>query len=118
MAIGMPQLLLILILALVIFGPKKLPDLGASLGKTIREFRDSTKDITDSIAKPIKEITDELAKPIQEINKEVVAPLKESMEGLDLNLSVDIANPLQSVTDSMTSIGKDISSSFTSDGKK
>ena len=37
-----PELLLILVAALVIFGPKRLPDIGASLGKTIKEFRKST----------------------------------------------------------------------------
>lgn len=40
--LGMPELILILILALVFFGPAKLPELGAAIGKTIREFRQST----------------------------------------------------------------------------
>ena len=39
--VGPLELLIILIIALVIFGPKRLPDLGRSLGKGMREFRDS-----------------------------------------------------------------------------
>lgn len=42
--LGMPELILILIIALVIFGPSKLPEMGASIGKAIREFRNATKD--------------------------------------------------------------------------
>lgn len=42
--LGMPELILILVIALVIFGPSKLPELGSSVGKTIREFRKCTQD--------------------------------------------------------------------------
>ena len=42
--LGMPELILILIIALVIFGPSKLPEMGASIGKAIREFRNATKE--------------------------------------------------------------------------
>ena len=44
---GMPELLLILLVALVIFGPKKLPELGATLGKAIREFRKASEEWTE-----------------------------------------------------------------------
>lgn len=40
--LGMPELVLILIIALVIFGAKNLPDIGRSLGKSIQEFRNAT----------------------------------------------------------------------------
>ena len=42
--LGMPELILILVIALVIFGPSKLPEMGASVGKAIREFRSAPKD--------------------------------------------------------------------------
>jgi sec-independent protein translocase protein TatA len=41
--IGWPGLLLILIIALVIFGPRKLPEIGRALGETVREFQNSVK---------------------------------------------------------------------------
>lgn len=45
--IGFPGLILILILALVIFGPKKLPELGRAVGQTFKEFKNSTKGLID-----------------------------------------------------------------------
>lgn len=41
--IGMPGLILILIVALVIFGPNKLPEIGRAFGKSIREFKKATE---------------------------------------------------------------------------
>lgn len=45
--IGIPGLMLILVLALIIFGPKKLPELGRAVGQTFREFKNSTKGLID-----------------------------------------------------------------------
>ena len=42
--IGVPELLVILVIALVVFGPGKLPDVGKALGKSIREFKSASKD--------------------------------------------------------------------------
>ena len=39
--IGLPELMIILVIALIVLGPKKLPDFGRSLGKGMREFKDS-----------------------------------------------------------------------------
>ncbi len=46
--IGTPGLIVILLALLLIFGPKKLPELGQSIGKTIREFKKATSDLTES----------------------------------------------------------------------
>ena len=48
--VGPLEILLVLIVALVVFGPKKLPDLGRSLGKGIREFKGSVTGETDEPA--------------------------------------------------------------------
>ncbi|ASV69303.1 twin-arginine translocase TatA/TatE family subunit [Cytobacillus sp. FSL W7-1323] len=45
--IGFPGLILILVLALIIFGPKKLPEIGRALGDTLREFKKSTKELAN-----------------------------------------------------------------------
>lgn len=47
--IGMPELILILVVALIVIGPKKLPELAKSLGRAINEFKKATQDITDTI---------------------------------------------------------------------
>ena len=45
--VGWPELLVVLVIALVIFGPKRLPDMGRQLGKGLREFRKATSEIQD-----------------------------------------------------------------------
>jgi len=53
--LGMPEVILILIIALVVFGPSKLPEMGASLGKAIREFQKATQEsIQESEKKPVE----------------------------------------------------------------
>ncbi|BAF59890.1 MAG: twin-arginine translocase TatA/TatE family subunit [Pelotomaculum sp.] len=47
--IGAPELILVLVLALIIFGPGKLPELGKAVGKTIREFRRSSQEIINEV---------------------------------------------------------------------
>lgn len=54
-AIGVPGLILILIIALVVFGPKKLPEIGKAAGDTLREFKKSTKDLTSDAKDEIDE---------------------------------------------------------------
>ncbi len=58
--IGFPELLILLVVVLLVFGPKRLPEMGRSLGKGMREFKDSvtTNDSADRLAIP-EELTRE-----------------------------------------------------------
>jgi sec-independent protein translocase protein TatA len=47
--IGFPGLIMIIILALIIFGPKKLPELGRAAGQTLREFKQSTQGLIEEV---------------------------------------------------------------------
>jgi sec-independent protein translocase protein TatA len=60
--IGIPGLILILTLALIIFGPKKLPEIGRAFGQTLKEFKKSTKELTDDVMEDIKEEKEKLSK--------------------------------------------------------
>jgi sec-independent protein translocase protein TatA len=53
-SIGVPGLIIILVIALIIFGPSKLPQLGKAVGQTLKEFKNSTKDIVDDVADEFK----------------------------------------------------------------
>lgn len=46
--IGLPELLIVLVIALIVLGPKKLPEAGRSLGRGMREFKDSISGITST----------------------------------------------------------------------
>ncbi|AOV06930.1 twin-arginine translocase TatA/TatE family subunit [Sporosarcina ureilytica] len=43
--IGVPGLIIILVIVLILFGPKKLPEIGSAVGKTLSEFKKSAKDV-------------------------------------------------------------------------
>ena len=53
-SIGVPGLIIILVLALIIFGPSKLPQLGRAVGDTLREFKSSTKEVMDDVTEDLK----------------------------------------------------------------
>ena len=52
--IGMPELLIILTLALIIFGPRKLPELGRSLGKSLGEFKRASNELRHTLDEEIR----------------------------------------------------------------
>jgi Tat protein translocase TatB subunit len=68
--IGMPELIIIMVIALIVIGPKKLPDLARALGKGMAEFRKATQEIKDSL---------DLDQEIQEVERD----LADSVSGLD-----------------------------------
>jgi sec-independent protein translocase protein TatA len=52
--IGMPELVIILVIALIIFGPRKLPELGRSLGKSIGEFKKASNELRHTLDEEIR----------------------------------------------------------------
>lgn len=60
--IGVPGLILILTLALIIFGPKKLPEIGRAFGQTLKEFKKSTRELTEDVVQDIEEEKQKLTK--------------------------------------------------------
>jgi len=67
--IGLPEMGLIMIVALLVFGPKKLPEIGRSLGKAMKGFQDATK-----------EFETEFKKEADRIEKTVAEPMKATLE--------------------------------------
>ena len=58
-SIGMPELILIFIVALIVFGPKKLPEIGKSLGKGLAEFKKASDDFKQNIQKEVDSLKEE-----------------------------------------------------------
>jgi sec-independent protein translocase protein TatA len=54
MNLGAPEILLIMLVILIFFGPKKIPDLARGLGQGLREFRKASREIQDDIEKELK----------------------------------------------------------------
>ena len=53
-SIGMPELVIILVIALIVFGPRKLPELGRSLGKSIGEFKRASNELRNTLDEEIR----------------------------------------------------------------
>jgi sec-independent protein translocase protein TatA len=58
-SIGMPELLLIFVVALLVFGPKKLPEIGKSIGKGLSEFKKASEDLKKTIEHEMDQIKTE-----------------------------------------------------------
>ncbi len=59
--IGWPELLVILVLVLVVFGPRRLPEIADALGKSIRKFKTATSDASHEVKKELDEARRNLA---------------------------------------------------------
>lgn len=71
--IGLPELIIILVVALIVFGPKKLPELAKALGRGMSEFKKASEEIKDSL-----NVNEEL--------REVKRDLDESVQGVEKSL--------------------------------
>jgi sec-independent protein translocase protein TatA len=55
-SIGGPEIFLILLIVLVLFGAKKLPDLAKGMGQAMREFRKASRDVQEEVEKEVKKL--------------------------------------------------------------
>jgi sec-independent protein translocase protein TatA len=53
-SIGMPELIVIFVIALIIFGPKKLPELGRSLGRSLNEFKRASNELKNTLEEEVR----------------------------------------------------------------
>lgn len=63
--IGLPEMMLIFVVALLIFGPKKLPEIGRSLGKAIRSFQDASKEFENEFKREAEQLEKSVKKPME-----------------------------------------------------
>jgi sec-independent protein translocase protein TatA len=88
--IGLPEMALIMVLALLVFGPKKLPEIGRSLGKTIRSFQDASK-----------EFETEFKREAERIEKVVSEPMKATLEPKALSESATEAEAAEVIDEAV-----------------
>jgi sec-independent protein translocase protein TatA len=65
--LGLPELLVIFVIALLVFGPKKLPELGKSIGRAMAEFKKASEEFKETIQEEMKEV--EKSADLEEIKK-------------------------------------------------
>jgi len=95
--IGFSELILILVVALVVFGPDKLPEVGKTMGKTVKEFKSAVNRIDSEIKKEVNTVSEAagMSETIKDLNKD----LKQAegvMKGFDKELKdINSINPLK-----------------------
>lgn len=80
-SLGMPELILIFVVALIIFGPRKLPELGRSLGRSLGEFRRASNELRNSLEEEVRleeQRTTRPAPPTQPVAQPAEAPPPEA----------------------------------------
>jgi TatA/E family protein of Tat protein translocase len=82
--IGFPELLVILTIALLIFGPRKLPEIGRSIGKAMREFRRTSDEIKEKIEEEIQ------AEEFKDIKEEFDKDIKDIQDGVKTDVADEI----------------------------
>lgn len=80
-SLGVPELLLIMAVALIVFGPRKLPEIGRTLGKAMGEFKKATDDLKNTIEREVrieelKQIGPSLTAPYESVSRSEPLPEK------------------------------------------
>ena len=98
-SIGFPELLVILSIALLVFGPKKLPEVGKSIGKALREFRRTSDEIKEKIEEEIQ------AEEFREIKKDI-----DQVKDFKFDIDVEPQDPYKHVetTPAEPAAGEDV----------
>jgi Tat protein translocase TatB subunit len=79
--IGLPELLIIVAIALIVFGPNKLPDLAKAFGRAMREFKKATEEVKESFEAETKDL-EELKSTLTEEKENLIAHLAEEVSGV------------------------------------
>lgn len=87
-SIGMPELIIIMVIALIIFGPRKLPELGRSLGKSINEFKKASNELRSTLEEEIR--LDEQ----KEQRAKIAAEQKSAIAGAEVNAPATAPSPV------------------------
>lgn len=84
--IGMPELIVIFIVALLVFGPKKLPELGRTLGKGLGELKKAFQDVKEQVETEFEDTTSEIRKSFSDVKKQIESDVKETGKSIDNTL--------------------------------
>ena len=92
--IGLPELLIIVAIALIVFGPNKLPELAKAFGRAMREFKKATEEVKESFEAQTRDL-EELKSTLTEEKENLIANLAEEISGV----AEEAATPPEAATE-------------------
>lgn len=96
--ISFQEVFVILLIAVVVFGPKRIPEIARGLGEGIRAMKKATDDIKHELMNPVEEVKEELTKPLNDIN-----PIKDIKDTVEESLD-SIPDPSQEIKENLDDI--------------
>jgi TatA/E family protein of Tat protein translocase len=88
-SLGVPELLAILAVALIVFGPRKLPEIGRTLGKALGEFRRATDDLKNTIEREVR------VEELKKIGPSLLTPVESVSRPMDTLSRTEPVEPVQ-----------------------
>ena len=101
--IGLPELLIIVAIALIVFGPNKLPELAKAFGKAMREFKKATEEVKESFEAQTKDL-EELKSTLTEEKENFLANLEEGIPETREEPSASSSATTETLADSEASV--------------
>ena len=112
--IGMPEMIMIFIVALLVVGPKKLPEIAKALGKGLGELKKSFQDVKDSVQEEFKESTSEIRDAVTDVKRQIQAEAEDSgkviqktMEDVKEQIDQETGDLNKAIDESQDKAGKD-----------
>lgn len=100
--ISFEELTVILLISVIVFGPKKIPEIARGLGEGIRAMKKATDDIKQELMNPVESIKDDLTKPIQDFNP--IKNIQDNIESTKEDLIKDVPNPVKEIEENFDDI--------------
>lgn len=77
--LGVPELILIFVVALIVFGPKRLPEIGRTIGKTLAEFKKATDELKHTVEREVhldemRQLSSTITNPLESVSRSEPAP--------------------------------------------
>ena len=112
--IGMPEMIMIFIVALLVVGPKKLPEIAKALGKGLGELKKSFQDVKDTVQEEFKESTSEIRDAVTDVKRQIQAEAEDSgkviqktMEDVKEQIDQETGDLNKAIDESQDKAGKD-----------
>jgi Tat protein translocase TatB subunit len=112
--IGMPEMIMIFIVALLVVGPKKLPEIAKALGKGLADLKKSFQDVKDTVHEEFKESTSEIRDAVTDVKKQIQAEaddsgktIQKTMEDVKEQIAQETGDLNKAIDESQDKAGKD-----------